>query len=88
MNTQRYKDMAQLNAKNAYYQMNGQKISNGRAAEENGHHHYGRTESYGLAVRTESKGPGEVQQENTENSNNDMTRHYHRAIVRPSNQVS
>ena len=77
--------MAQVNAKSAYYAMNGAKISSGRQEQPSGNIQYGRTESYGLAVNLESKGPSAIVHENP-NYNGKRTQS-HGALSRQNNQV-
>ena len=59
--------MAQVNAKSAYYAMNGAKISNGRQEQPSGYIQYGGAESYGLAVELENKEHSAVGHENLYN---------------------
>ena len=76
--------MAQVNAKSAYYAMNGAKISSGREEQPKGIIQYGRTESYGLAIKLESKRPSPIFHENPCNG---KRRQSHGSLSRPNNQV-
>ena len=73
---ERYKDMAQINAENAYHAMNrGRMDSGGRLGEQNNHSVDTMAHSYGLAVNMKSTG-------------NAKTRQSHGSLSRPTDPVS